>query len=126
MWEAYELGDEDVLWSGTGFLGGIAGYQHAPCGAVSAFTLCLGLYHRVPLDDEEKAEQARGVARSDIREVVKSFIEKYGTIGCRDLIGFDFSDEEARSKFRESGMRKETCDSYVQFAVEKLYELYER
>ena len=126
MWEAYELGDEDLLWSGVTFNGGIGGQQQAPCGAVSASAVCLGLRHRVSLDDKDKAEQARLAARQDASEVVRSFTNKFGTIICRDLLGFDFSDTQAARQFRESGMWREKCDNYVQFVIEKLYQLDER
>ena len=123
MWEAYELGDEDLLWSGIAFNGGIGGEQQAPCGAVSASAVCLGLRHRTSMDDKDIAQQARLAARRDASEVVRSFTEKFGTIMCRDLLGFDFSDTQAARQFRESGMWREKCDSYVQFVIEKLYQL---
>ena len=126
MWEAYQLGDEDLLWAGTAFTGGIAGQQQAPCGAVSASAICLGLRHRCPLADKDRAEQARLKARRDASEVIRSFTDKFGTIICRDLLGFDFSDAEAARHFRESGMWKEKCDNYVKFVIEKLYELDKR
>jgi len=123
MWEAYELGNEDLLWSATAFNGGIAGQQQAPCGAVSASAVCLGLRHRCSPADKQRAEQARLNARQDASELVRNFTERFGTIICRDLLGFDFSDAEAARQFRESGIWKEKCDKYVQFVIEKLYEL---
>ena len=126
MWEASELGAEDLLWAGTNFHGGIAGQQQAPCGVVTAGAVYLGLRHRCSLANEEKAEQARVIAREQAVELVKSFTDKFGSIICHDLLGFDFSDTEAAREFREKGIRKEKCDNYVKFAVEKLYELDER
>jgi len=123
MWEAYELGNEDLLWSATAFNGGIAGQQQAPCGAVSASAVCLGLRHRCSLADKEKAQEARLSARQDASEVVTSFTDKFGTIICRDLLGFDFSDTEAARRFREEEIFKEKCNKYVEFIIEKLYEL---
>ncbi len=123
MWEAYELGNEDLLWAGTTFSGGIGGQQQAPCGAVSASAVCLGLRHRCSLTEEEQANQARLDARREASELVRSFTEKFGTIICLDLIGLDFSQPDAYRQFRESGIWKEKCDKYVQFAIEKLYEL---
>ena len=123
MWEAYELGNEDMLWSCVAFNGGIADQQQAPCGAISASTVCLGLHHRCSLDDKELAKQARSEARQDASALVKSFTKKFGAISCRDLLGFDFSDDEARQRASESGIWKKKCDSYVQFVIEKLYEL---
>ena len=123
MWEAYELDNEDLLWAAIAFSGGIAGQQQAACGAVSASAVCLGFRYRCSLAERQKAEQARDSARQDASELVKSFTEKFGTIICRDLLGFDFSDAEAARRFRESGIWKAKCDNYVQFVIEKLYEL---
>ena len=123
MWEAYELDNEDLLWAAIAFNGGIAGQQQAPCGAISASAVCLGFRHRCSLAEKQRAEQARDSARQDASELVKSFTEKFGTIICRDLLGFDFTDAEAARRFRESGIWKEKCDNYVQFVIEKLYEL---
>lgn len=126
MWESYELGNEDLLWSGIAFTGGIGGQQQAPCGAISAGAVCLGLRHRCSPEDKQKAKQARLNARQDASELVKSFIQRFGTIICLDLIGIDFSKPGGYQQFQESGIWKEKCDHYVQFVIEKLYELDER
>jgi len=122
MWEAYELGNEDLLWACIAFNGGIAGQQQAPCGAVSASAVCLGLRHRCSLADKQRAKQSRHEARQNASELVRDFTEKFGTIICRDLIGLDFSNPEAYRQFQESNISKEKCDKYVQFVIEKLYE----
>lgn len=126
MWEAYELGSEDLLWACIAFNGGIAGQQQAPCGAVSASAVCSGLLHRCSLSDKETAKQSRLDARQDASEIVKAFTEEFGTIICRDLIGLDFSKAEEYRQFRESNIYKEKCDKYVKFVIEKLYEIDER
>jgi len=123
MWEAYELDNEDLLWASTAFSAGIGGQQQAPCGAVSSSAVCLGLRHRCPLAEKDRAEQARLDARQDASELVRSFTEKFGTIICRDLLGLDLSNPEVLRQFRESGIWKEKCDNYIQFVIEKLYEL---
>jgi len=121
MWEAYELGDEDLLWSGVAFTGGIGGQQRAPCGAVSSAAICLGL--RYGSSDKQKAKQARLDARQDASELVRSFASKFGSINCLELVGIDFSAPGGYQRFRESGIWQEKCDNYVQFVIEKLYEL---
>ena len=122
MWETYELGNEDMLWSGIAFIGGIGGQQQAPCGAVSASAVCLGLRHRCSLTDKQRAKQARNDARQYASELVSSFVEKFGAIACRDLIRLDFSQPEAQRLFQETNISAEKCDKYVQFVIEKLYE----
>ncbi|MBM3154857.1 MAG: hypothetical protein FJ008_05925 [Chloroflexi bacterium] len=122
MWEAFDLGNEDMLWSCIAFTGGIAGQQQAPCGAVSAGAVCAGLLNRRPPEDKQAAKQARLDAREDAANMVKGFKEKFGSIVCRDLIPYDFSTPDGYRQFQESGIWKEKCDKYVQFAIEKLYE----
>jgi len=123
MWEAYDWGNEDLLWAGTAFNGGIAGQQQAPCGAVSSSAVVLGLRHRRPLADKDKAQQARLKAREEASELVRAFARQYGTIICRDLLGIDFSKPGELQRFRDAGISKEKCDKYIQFVIEKLYEL---
>jgi glutaredoxin 3 len=126
MWEAYELGNEDLLWSCIAFNGGIGGQQQAPCGAVTTGAVCLGLQYRCPLEDKQKAKQSRLDARKDAYELVSSFTKRFGTITCLDLVGTDFSKPGGYQQFLESGIWKDKCDNYVQFVIEKLYELDEK
>lgn len=123
MWETYELENEDLLWAATTFNGGIGGERQAVCGAISASAVCLGLRHQCSLTEKEKANQARLEARQDASELVKSFTDKFGAIICRDLLGPDLSSPEAFRQFHAAGTWKEKCGEYVQFVVEKLYEL---
>ncbi|MBI4962891.1 MAG: C_GCAxxG_C_C family protein [Desulfomonile tiedjei] len=126
MWETYGLENEDFLWTGVPFMGGISGQQQAPCGAVSASSVSLGLRHRCSLADKEKAKQSRAVIRYYAAALVKSFRERFGNINCMDLVGMDFSEPGQYQKFLASGIWKEKCAKYVEFAVEKLYEFEER
>lgn len=126
MWEAYELGSEELLWSCIAFNGGIGGQQQAPCGTISAATVCLGLSHRCSPTEKQKAKQARLDARRDASELVRGFAKKFGAITCLDLTGLDFSEPGAYQQFQESGLWKEKCDSYAQFVIEQMYEMIDR
>ena len=123
MWEAEGLGPDEVLWAGTAFSGGIAGQQQAPCGAVSAAAVCLGLRHRCPADDKERAKKAREAARRDASLYVRRFLDEFGAVSCGDLLGVDFGKPEEAQRFRESGMGREKCDNYVKFTIRELYGL---
>ena len=125
MWEAYELENEDFLWTGIPFLGGIGGFQNAPCGVVSSTAVCLGLRHRVPLSDKERAKQARHAIRAFSAKIVSEFNQHFGDITCRGLIDMDFSKPGEYQNFLESGIWKEKCEKYVEFMIDKLYALEE-
>jgi hypothetical protein len=123
MWETEELGNEDSRWASIAFYGGIAGQQEAPCGVVSSATVCLGLRYRCPIENKEMASQARINARRDANELVQGFKDKFGDITCLGLLGVSFSDTERYQKLRESGAMAGKCESYLMYAIEKLYEL---
>jgi len=123
MWDVYGLGNEDFLWSCIAFMGGISGHQQAPCGALSASAVCLGLRHRCSLSDKEKAKKSRTIIRNDSGKVVEDFQKTFGDITCAGLLGIDFSRPGAYQEFRESGVWKDKCNRYVEFIIEKLYVL---
>ena len=123
MWEAYELGNEDFLWAGITFFGGISRAQDAPCGAVTGGAVALGLRYRCALSDKEKAKQARNDAREDAGQLVEGFKKQFGGMTCGGLLGIDFSEPGGYQKFQESGIWKDKCYKYIEYVVEKLYEL---
>jgi hypothetical protein len=103
--------------------GGIGGYQDAPCGVVSASAVCLGLHHHCPLSEKERAKQARHAVRIFSAKIVTEFKRHFGGITCQGLIGLDFSKPGEYAKFLESGIWRDKCEKYVEFMIEKLYEL---
>lgn len=126
MWEKYELGNEDFLWTCIPFMGGISGQQQAPCGAVTAGSIALGLRHKCSISDKEKADAARKTIRNCAEELVKSFNETFGGLSCMEVVGIDFSKPGAYKEFLASGVWKDRCVKYVEFVIEKLYEFEDR
>ena len=102
-------------------MGGIGGFQKAPCGVVSAAAVCLGLRHRCPLDDKDQAKQARHAVRIFSANIVKAFDRHFEEITCRGLIGMDFSKPGEYQRFLESGIWKDKCNRYVEYIIERLY-----
>lgn len=125
MWEAYGLENEDYLWAGIPFMSGISGNQQAPCGAVSAAAVAIGLRHRCPLDDKKGAKQARNIIRRQAAQFTQNFSKKFGDITCRNLLKIDFSIKGEYKRFQQSGIWKDKCEKYVKYAIEQLYELEE-
>jgi C_GCAxxG_C_C family probable redox protein len=123
MWEATDLGSEDLLWAATNFIGGIASQREAVCGVISSAAVYLGLRNRVPLSQKADADKARNKARELAREVVLSFDREHGNIICGKLTGIDFYDQAAVQHFRDSGEWMKKCVGYVQYVIRRLYEL---
>lgn len=122
MWEAYGFTNEDFLWAGIPFMGGISGHQQAPCGAVSASAISLGLRHRCSLSDKEQAKLARNTARMYASKLLSDFQKEFGDITCYGLLGLDFSKEGEYQRFRDSGVWRQTCERYIQYIIIKLFE----
>jgi len=83
------------------------------------------LRHRCPLDDKERANQARHAVRAFFAKIVTEFNAQFGDITCQGLIGMDFSKPGEYRKFLDSGIWKDKCEKYVEFMVGKLYGLEE-
>lgn len=115
--------NEDFLWAGIPFLGGIGGFQNAPCGIVSSSAVCLGLRHRSPLDDKERSKQARHAIRAFAAKIVSEFNQEFGDITCQGLIGMDFSRPGIYKEFLETGVWKKKCEKYMEFMIDKLFAL---
>jgi len=124
--QSYNLDNEDFLWAGINFMGGIAMRQQAPCGALSAAAIFFGLSHRCPMDDKEKAQKAIEKSREQAARLVDLFNEKFGSITCRDVIGYDFTEREKNRELIESGKWKERCAGSVNFVIKKVYEMMEK
>jgi hypothetical protein len=121
MWESFDMQNEDFLWAGIPFLSGISGQQQAPCGAISAAAVSLGLRHRCAVADKQNAKQARNRIRSSAGQLVEDFTRKFGDITCGGLLGIDFSKPGEYQRFREQGIWKDKCEHYVRFIIERLY-----
>ncbi len=118
--------NEDFLWAGAAFMGGIGGFQQAPCGSVTAATAYLGLRHRTTPTDMEKSKKSRRTIRSNAKELVSTFTREFAGLACHDLIGLDFSKPEEYKTFLESGIIQEKCEKYMGFVLKKLYEFEEK
>jgi len=92
---------------------------------VSSAAVCLGLRHRSPLEDKERAKQAHHAIRAFSAKIVSEFNQEVGGITCRGLIGLDFSKPGVYKEFLDAGIWKEKCEKYVEFMIDKLYALEE-
>jgi len=117
---AEKLGvDKEMLMSAAGALGG--GCFHGDvCGCVSASLMCIGLScghcHKGDLEANQRLVEKTA-------EFEKRFIEKHGSICCRDLTGYDFGVPGELEKAMEAGVTVEKCPAYVQGALEILDDL---
>ena len=92
------------------------------CGAVSGALMVLGLLygHSESNDTETKA---KAYAMSE--EYMNRFIEKNGSVVCRELLGYDLSKPDEHEKLMEKNLFKTLCPEIIRSAVNILEELLE-
>ncbi len=118
--------DSDLFWTGFPLYGGIAGQQRATCGAAAAAAVYLGLRHRMPLTDKEAVARERKIIEKEANGLATEFIQKFGSTICLELVKLDFSKPENWKKYEEENITAITCDLFVKFVLEKLYEIEEK
>jgi C_GCAxxG_C_C family probable redox protein len=118
---APELGlDREMAHKVATSFGGGMGRMGKTCGAVTGAFMVIGLkYGRTRAEDEETKEKAYEL----VKEFVKRFQERNGSIECRELLGHDMSTPEGYKIIYEKGLTKELCPNFVQDAVEILEQI---
>lgn len=116
--EDYGLDQKEALRLTCGMGGGVRSGD--VCGAVSGAVMVIGLKygHNQETDLDQKAE-----CYQKTREFVGLFRERYGSICCRDLIGYDFSKPEEEKLIQEQGLIWKVCPAVISNAVALLEEL---
>lgn len=107
------LDEELALKIATQFGGGAR--KGEMCGAVSGALMALGLKygHCHAKNAEEKAKSYQ-IAE----DFMNRFIEKKGTVVCRQLLGYDISKTEDMEKIKELNLFKTTCPEMIRCATE--------
>jgi C_GCAxxG_C_C family probable redox protein len=107
--ERFGLEKELALKIACGFGGGI-GRMGRTCGAVTGAVMVIGLKHG-------QANAADEESRQETHKLVRKFIDKfaalYGSVECRELIGYDLSNSRELKSARESGTFESKCPGFV-------------
>lgn len=109
----YGMEEELALKVSTQFGGGAR--KGEMCGAVTGALMALGLkYGHYHMD----APEEKGTAYRKAEEFMNYFIEKNGTVVCRELLGYDVSKPEDMEKIKELDLFKSTCPKMIRCATE--------
>lgn len=99
----------------AGGFGGGMGRQGLICGAVTGAMMVIGLkYGKISPEDND----ARDRAYNAVLEFSKRFKELYGSLNCRDLLGYDIGTTEGREYIHANKLTETTCIPIVRSAVE--------
>ena len=90
------------------------------CGAVTGAFMVIGLkYGRVHAEDSEAKEKTRRL----IKELVRRFKNRHGSITCKTLLDIDISTDEGMETANKKGLFETHCPKFVRDAAEILENL---
>lgn len=116
--EELDLDENLALKIATGFGGGMR--KGEVCGAVTGAIMALGMKygHNVCSDTETKSR-----AYAITKEFIRRFEEKNETIICKNLLGYDLSNQEEYNILVEKGSFKTMCPEFIKNAIDILEEM---
>ena len=109
----YGIPEELALKIATQFGGGAR--KGEMCGSVSGALMALGLKYGY---SDGTAQTEKDLAHQKAEEFMDRFIEKKGTVVCRELLGRDLSKSGELDKCRELGLFNSICPEMVRCAAE--------
>ncbi len=113
------LDKSTALKLAAGFGGGLA-RQGKTCGAVTGAMLVLGLrYGSTSVNDRE----AKELTYSKIQELNQLVINRFKSVECNRITGYDISSELERKQAKENNVFDEICPGVVRAAAEMVTEL---
>jgi len=117
--EDFGIDRTTALRIGGGFGGGM-GRQGLICGAVTGALIVIGLkFGKISPNDNEAGDRTNNA----VNEFSARFKEKFGSLYCRDLLGYDISTAEGREYIKSYNITGETCPPIVQTTVEIVEQL---
>ncbi|MCP5103858.1 MAG: C_GCAxxG_C_C family protein [bacterium] len=112
--------DPDVFLKIADAFGAGIGGMAATCGAVTGAIMAIGLKHgRTHPDDDD----AKHKTRTLVKEFVKQFKERRGTLECKHLLDIDISVPEGMQLAEEKGLFDTFCPKLIEDAVDILEKL---
>jgi C_GCAxxG_C_C family probable redox protein len=99
--------------------GGVA-YSGGVCGAISGAALAVGILAERRIADHRRAKR---VARVVVAEAMDRFVERHGSVACRDLIGVDLRAPGQHDAFIASGRWRDGCLAQIELVIADLAQL---
>jgi hypothetical protein len=112
----------DYTWAAAGYRGAIRSGK-ATCGLLMGPTIAIGLRYgrdkeNMPMDDMENREKAI----QEVNALYRSFIDRFGTSICDELIHCDLGKPEGQQRYMEEKIYKDTCFKFFSFVMNDFIE----
>lgn len=119
--DALGMDAETAVRVSAGFGGGL-GRSGNVCGAVSGAVMALSLKYG-STDPQDK--EAKEITYAHTRSFVERFQNRYGSLTCPGLLGYDIGNPAEYQKARELGLFQSRCTLHVRSAAQIAGEIME-
>lgn len=116
--EHFNLDRDAALKLGRAFGAGMG--QGLTCGAVTGAFMIMGLVLDEVIGNDRRARYS---CYAMVREFVRRFESRHGSIVCQELLGVDLGTDEGMKEAQERNLFRTVCPVYVKDAARILKEL---
>ncbi len=116
--EQFGIERDTALKFAAGFGGGI-GRMAETCGAVTGAVMALGLKYGFT----QGSPEAKTAMYAHVQQFAERFTERYHSMFCRELLGYDISIHEEHEKAKQEKLFTTRCPEFVRAAVEIVEEM---
>jgi C_GCAxxG_C_C family probable redox protein len=110
-----DLDEKDALKIALGFGGGMG--MGETCGAVTGAYMVLGMKAKVK---ERSIQEIKTETKAAARRFNDLFLEKYGALTCKKLLGVDISTPEGSEMANQKNLFETICPKFVASAADIL------
>lgn len=110
--EEFGLSEKTSLKLASGFGGGMG--RGETCGAITGAYMVLGLKN----DSSLSLPEVKANMKATVKKFNAKFIEKHGSLLCKDLIGYNLSIPEEAEKASNAKVFDIICPHLVSYSVE--------
>jgi hypothetical protein len=75
--------------------------------------------------DKAEEKEERNATYADVRELLKAFQRRFGSIECRELTRCDLQTSSGQEKYHKRGLRKTLCSELVSWCTNYVSKKYE-
>ncbi len=109
-----DLPEKEAFLLASVFGGGM-GKMQLTCGAVTGAFMALGLHYGFATSDNK---DQRAVVLAKTRLFVAEFTKRFGSISCKELLGYDLNSDEGQRRHLEENQRELICKRCVEGAAQ--------
>ncbi len=95
-------------------------FEGETCGAVTGALMLIGAKYG---DFDKHDYDKKQFLESRVKMFKSSFVKKYGTLKCKELINFDLGTEEGKILAKENNVFSEICTGFIKTSSEIIEEI---